>query len=254
LATSDRVAVVTGSSKGLGAAISERLAREGFKAWVTYHRDRAGAEQVAAAIERDGGLSRVAALDVRDEASVRDLFSLIGAEDGRLDVLVCNAVQEIAKSIEEATLDEWHTVVLTKLDQCFLCTKYALPLLRRAEGSQVIYMTSQDGVIPDPAYIGYCTGTAGIIAFVKAMAKYLPQYGVRANAISPGAVKTPLWDALGGDDPEMWTGFAKRNPMGRVATVDDVAAACALLVSDDAGFVNGNFIYVDGGARWVSGE
>ncbi|HEX5923669.1 MAG TPA: SDR family oxidoreductase [Baekduia sp.] len=244
-----RVAAVFGGSSGLGAAIAERFVADGMHTYVCYHTGEDRAQEI---VRRAGGSATAAGVDVTDEASVVAFFERVTAEHGRLDVLVLGAVTEIAKSVEDATLDEWHTVVGTKLDQCFLGTKHALPLLKATEGSQAIYLTSHDGVNPDPDYIGYCTGTAGIIAFVKAMAKYLPRFGARANAISPGAVKTPLWDALGGDDPALWEQLNASNPLGRLATPEDIAAAAAWLSGSEARMINGLFLYVDGGSQWKS--
>jgi NAD(P)-dependent dehydrogenase (short-subunit alcohol dehydrogenase family) len=247
-----RVAVVLGGSSGLGAAIAERYITDGIHTYVGY---RAGRDRAVGLVERltsSGGSATPVHVDVTDESSVVDVFNRVNEEAGRLDVLVCSAVTEIAKTLEDASLDEWHTVVGTKLDQCFLGTKYALPLLKTTAGGQVIYLTSHDGVNPNADYIGYCTGTAGIIAFVKAMATYLPRFGARANAISPGAVKTPLWDALGGDDPALWESLSSSNPMGRLATPEEIAAAAAWLIGAEAQMINGLFLYVDGGSRWKS--
>lgn len=248
-----RVIAITGASKGIGAQIARRYGALGCAVYVTYRTDEAGARTVAAQVEEAGGVGHVVALDVKDEASVRHLYDEIDRDHGCLDVLVSSAVQEIAKTIEDATFDEWHTVLLTKLDGAFLNTKYALPLLKRSKNGSVVYITSFDGEMPDGDYIGYQTGTAGLIGLAKAMAVYLPRFGIRANALSPGAVRTPLWDALGGEDESMWAGFAKRNPMGRIATTEDVADACVFLTEDPHRFINGNFLYVDGGARWKTG-
>ena len=156
-------------------------------------------------------------------------------------------MQEIAKSIDNASFEEWKLVTSTKIDGVFLCTKYALPLLRQSENANVINLTSHDGERPNPAYLAYCVGTAGVIAMTKALAVSLPKEGIRVNAVSPGPIRTPLWDALGGGNEEMWREFSQENPMGRNATEADVANAVMMLVNDPGKFLNGNFLYVNGG-------
>lgn len=242
-----KVALVTGSSKGIGAAIAKRLAEDGFYVVVTYYRDQGAGEAVCRDIGQRGGSARLLRLDVKDPNSVGEVFQQVEKEFGVLNVLVNNAVQEIAKNLEDVTFDEWRIVTGTKIDGTFLCTKYALPLMKGAENANVVMITSYDGVKPVPDYIGYCVGTAGIIAFAKAMALYLPRFGVRVNWVSPGATRTPLWDALGGDNEEMWENFARSNPMGRNSTPEDVAEVVSQIVMDQRRFLNGNHVYVDGG-------
>ncbi|HWO48017.1 MAG TPA: SDR family NAD(P)-dependent oxidoreductase, partial [Solirubrobacterales bacterium] len=126
------IALVTGSSKGIGAGIARHLAAAGFTTYVTHHTDQAGADEVAAEIKQQGGSARVASLDVSNEASVEALFGTIEEEHGRLDVLVNNAVKEVSKPIAEQTLEEWKTVLAVKLDGSFLCTRAALPLFEKS--------------------------------------------------------------------------------------------------------------------------
>lgn len=247
-----KVVLVTGSSKGLGSAISRRFAAAGYHAIVTYHNDRAAGLAVVQAIIDAGGSATLHQLDVRSEESVSRLLSDVSSVHGRLDTLVSNAVTEIAKPIDAASLDEWHQVLLTKLDGAFLTTKYAIPLLVKSDNPSVIYITSGDGERPNGEFIGYQIGTAGLIAMTKANAVYLAKkFGIRVNAVSPGPVKTPLWDQLGGENEEMWRGFADSAPVKRIATPEDVADACYFLASDARKFLNGVFLHVDGGSQWT---
>lgn len=249
MSTMKRVALVTGSSKGIGRGIAVRLAGEGYHTVVTYHRDREAGEAVLEEIVTAKGSGCVCQLDVRSEQSVKSLCDQLEHQFGHLDVLVSNAATEIPKNIEQVTLDEWRIVTETKVNGSFLCTKYGLPLLKLGSNANVIYITSYDGVKPVPDYPAYCTGTAAIIAFAKAMALYLPQFGIRVNCVSPGATRTPLWDALGGKDESLWDQFASTNPMGRTSTVTDVANVVMMIINDSGKYLNGNNIYVDGGAH-----
>lgn len=244
-----KVGLVTGSSKGIGAAISKKLAKNGYFMYITYHTDKTAALQVLSDIRTAGGSGEVVPLDVRDEASVRGLYENISKRFAHLNVLVNNAVTEIAKDLENVTFDEWKVVTETKINGTFLCTKYGLPLLARSENANMIIITSFDGVHPVPDYIAYGTGTAAIIGFARAMALYMPRFGIRVNCISPGATRTPLWDKLGGKDESLWAGFASANPLGRVSTVEDVANAVTMIIDDPGRYLNGNNIYVDGGSH-----
>src|SRR3954463_3645037 len=137
-------ALVTGSSKGLGAAISRVLAERGYYVYITDHHDHTAAERTAADIRSVGGQAEVLPLDVTDERSVRDGFAVIGSSDHRLAVLVNNAATEVARTIEEGTCAEWRSVIATKLDGSWLCTKYALSMLAESGNPNVVFVTSGD--------------------------------------------------------------------------------------------------------------
>src|SRR3954451_8614095 len=149
----DRAALVTGSSKGLGAAISRVLAARGYHVYITDHDDHAGAENTAAEIRSMTGHADVLRLDVTSEGSVRNAFAQIEASGRQLAVLVNNAVTEVARDIGEATFEEWRSVISTKLDGAWLCTKHALPLLKGAGDANVVFVTTGDDERPDPYYL-----------------------------------------------------------------------------------------------------
>lgn len=243
----NKIALVTGSSKGIGRTIAIRLAKEGYITFVTYNTDKQGAEKTVTEIEDLGGKAHLERLDVRSEDSVKTTFESIKKQYGHLNVLVNNAGIEIPTNIEKANFDEWKTVTETKINGTFLCTKYALPLLKGQENANLINITSSLGDNPDPQFLAYCVGTAGIIAFTKAMAIDLGKYGIRANGVSPGTTRTPMWDSMGGDNDEMWAKFAQNNPMGRVSTPEDVANTVMMIINDESKYLNGNFIHVNGG-------
>jgi NAD(P)-dependent dehydrogenase (short-subunit alcohol dehydrogenase family) len=242
-----RTALITGSSKGIGKAIAKRFAKEGFVVFVTYHVDKKAGQQTVREIQEQGGIAHLLQLDVCSEESVVSAFEKFRKDFNFLNVLVSNAGIEIPKNIEDASFDEWRIVTETKINGSFLVTKYALPLLKLAENANLIVISSRYGEKPDPDFIAYCIGSAGLIAFTKAMALSLPKYGIRVNAISPGPTRTPMWNRLGGHNEEMWERFSKQNPMGRNPTVDDIAETAWLIVNDPTRYMNGNFIYVDGG-------
>jgi NAD(P)-dependent dehydrogenase (short-subunit alcohol dehydrogenase family) len=242
-----KVAVVTGSSKGIGAGIAVSLARAGYDVYVTYLNDEAGANHVAEQVSEAGATPSVIALDVTDPASVEGLFARVASAHGRLDLLVNNAVQELSRPVVEQTFADWRRVGAVKLDGAFLCTKAAIPLFEHSDCAAMIAVSSYEAEQPSPEHPAYGVATAGLNAFVKAMALYLPKFGARCNAVCPGPVRTPLWEGEGYDDDELWARLADANPVGRNATPEDVGAAVVLLATDATRMLNGNFLYVNGG-------
>ena len=244
-----KIALVTGSSKGIGKAIAIKLAKEGYVVYVTFKSDKRGGIQTQKEINKIGGKSELLELDVCSESSVRNAYTKIKKDYGYLNILVNNAGIEKAKDIENVTFSEWKAVVETATNGIFLCTKYTIPLLKHQENPNIIIISSALGERPDPGFPAYCVGKAAANAFTKAMALGLGKYGIRTNAILPGSTKTPLWDTLGGDNQEMWNNFAKNNPMGRNPTPDDIANAVVMIINDKSRYLNGNFIYVNGGSH-----
>lgn len=242
-----KIAIVTGSSKGIGKAIAQRLGREGYYTYVTYHNDKNGGKNTLETIQSMGGAGTIINLDVRSEESVARAFMKIKQEQGQLNILINNAGIDIAKNIEDMSYEEWRSVTETHIDGSFLCTKHALPLLKVSENPNVIFITSSVGERPNPDYVAYCIGKAGLNAFAKAMALYLSKYGIRTNAISAGETQTPMWGSTMSTDHSLWKRLADANPMGRVATVEDIANAVMYLINDPLKYLNGNFIFVNGG-------
>ena len=248
----ERVALVAGSSRGIGSAVAKAMAKNGYHAVVTFFQNQDAGEETLRSIQENGGSGSLIRLDVTDEESVLAAYSVVADELGHVDSLVVTAVREIPKAVDEATLGEWHTVLHTKLDGAFLMTKHGISLLSRSQNPSITYITSIDGERPNGDFIAYQTGTAGLIAMTKAHSVYLARkYGIRCNSVSPGPVQTPLWDELGGGDEAMWKRFADSSPVKRVATLDDISAACVFLASDPRKFLNGVFLSVDGGDQWT---
>ena len=243
-----KVAVVTGSSKGIGIAIAIRLARDGYFVYVTYCTDLKGGQATMKEIKQIGGKSSLQKLDVSNEKSVSQLMALIGKEVGHLNVLINNAERDITKNMEDASFDEWKQAFDTKLHGAWLSTKYALPLLKKSKNANVIMISSSADQNPAPDTLSYAVACAALTSLTKALAIHLPVYGIRVNAVMPGQTRTANWGTLEKDD-ELWKRFAQQNPMKRVTTVEDVADATMILINDPHRFLNGNFFYVDGGGH-----
>jgi NAD(P)-dependent dehydrogenase (short-subunit alcohol dehydrogenase family) len=252
----DKVAVVTGSSQGIGAGIAELLGEKGYAVVVTYRSNHEKANKVVERIVSKGGEAIAVELDVTSEPSVKACFEAVGSQYGKLHVLVNNAGTDGLTPIEDTTYEKWREIVGPKIEGNFLCTKYALPLLQKCEKSDLIVIMSSLGDVPDIKDVAYSVGTAGAVGFVKVMARALAQYGVRTNGVGPTAVHTTLgyYAESNLTSDEAWDEIAKSNPLGRVATVEDVAQTVLTVIDNPSQFWNGNFIYVTGGDHITTTE
>ena len=240
-----RVALVTGAASGIGEATARRLAAEGAVVAVTDVQDEAG-EQTAAAIRADGGDALYVHLDVADEASWRSALEHVLAERGRLDVLVNNAGMGDLATIEETAVADWERTIAIDQTGVFLGMKTcAEPLKASGHGSVVnissIFGTS-GGFGTSPAYHA---AKGAVRTLTKNVALHWASEGVRVNSIHPGFIRTPILDQARGT--EVWEAMTASTPMGRLGEPEEIAAAVAYLASDDASFVTGAELYVDGG-------
>ena len=230
-----RRALVTGGSRGIGRAVAEELARAGADVVVGY---RAGGEEAAAVARAIGGRAIQADVSVPAEAA------RLVEEAGDLDILVCNAGVTRDGLIARMSDEDWRTVVDTNLGGVFAtCRAAARGMMRRRCGS-IVNLTSVVGIHGNPGQTNYAASKAGIIGFTKALARELAPRGVRVNAIAPGYIETALTDVL----PErVRKAILDATPLGRLGAPADVAAAVRFLCSDEASFITGEVLLVDGG-------
>jgi 3-oxoacyl-[acyl-carrier protein] reductase len=233
----DRVALVTGGGKGIGAAISRALAAMGAKVTVNYRSDAAAAEGVAHEIGGDA-----VKCDVADGASVEAMIKSIG----RIDVLVNNAGLVRDKLLLRMTERDWDDIIATDLTAAFHTTKATLAggMLRNRWG-RIVNMASVVGITGNPGQANYAAAKAGLIGFTKAIAKEVGSRGITCNAVAPGYVRTEL--TTGSLTDEMVAELVKFTPLQREGTPEDVAAAFAFLCSPGAGFITAHTLVVDGG-------
>jgi 3-oxoacyl-[acyl-carrier protein] reductase len=233
------VALVTGGSRGIGAEVARELARAGARVAVNYRSSQDTAQEIAREI---GGVAFEG--DVADPEQAKTLIEAVEGELGDIDVLVNNAGITRDTLIARMSDEEWREVISTNLDGVFhTCRAVARKMLRRRSGA-IVNMTSFVGVHGNPGQTNYAASKGGIIGFTKALAKELGPRGVRANAIAPGYIETELTENL----PEEWRGFLlQATPLGRLGAPRDVASAVRFLSSDEAGFVTGEVLLVDGG-------
>ena len=234
-----RVALVTGGSRGIGAAIARELARAGARVAVNYRANETAAEAVAKEV---GGIA--VAADVADAAQARALVERVEAELGDVDIVVNNAGITRDTLLARMSDEDWESVLATNLDGVFhTCRAVARKMLRRRTGS-IVNLASVVGVHGNAGQTNYAASKAGIIGFTKALAKELGNRGVRVNAVAPGYIETELTGLL---SDELRGLILANTPLGTLGRPEDVARAVRFLCSDEAAFVTGEVLLVDGG-------
>ena len=230
---------MTGGSRGIGAAVSRELARAGARVAVNYRNGREAAEALAGEI---GGIAVQA--DVGDPAQAQVLVERVEAELGDIDILVNNAGITRDTLIARMSDEDWDAVLETNLKGVFnTCRAVSRKMLKRRAGS-IVNLSSVVGVHGNPGQTNYAASKAGIIGFTKALARELGSRGVRVNALAPGYIETELTDIL---SEEAKQAILASTPLGRLGSPEDVAACVRFLCSDEAGFVTGEVMLVDGG-------
>jgi 3-oxoacyl-[acyl-carrier protein] reductase len=239
-----RVALVTGGSRGIGAAVCAELGAAGAEVVVNYVSSAEAAEAVCAGIRSAGGTATAVAGDISTPEGASALVSHVESEVGPIAILVCNAGVTRDNLIMKLSDEDWRTVVDTNLGGAFFtCRAVARPMLKRRAGA-IVTMSSVVGVHGNAGQTNYAASKAGLIGLTKALAKELGGRGIRVNAIAPGYISTELTDALPEAAREAIMG---QTPLGRLGDPADVARAVRFLVSDAAAFVTGDVLAVDGG-------
>jgi meso-butanediol dehydrogenase / (S,S)-butanediol dehydrogenase / diacetyl reductase len=244
-----KIALVTGGGSGIGAATARRLADEGATVVITGRRLR-NLEEVAAL--PTSGRMTPKQLDVTDAAAVRSVVAGIVEEFGRLDVVVNNAGIGPSGTIEQTTDADWHDMIATVLSGAFHTSKAALPHLKSTKGN-IVNVSSVSGLGGDWGAASYNAAKGGLTNLTRALALDHAASGIRVNAVAPSLTRTDMTARVDAD-PVLFAGFMDRLPVGRAAEPAEVAAAIAFLASDDAAFVNGVILPVDGGLGASNGQ
>lgn len=239
-----RVALVTGGSRGIGRAIAERLAVDGHRVAVNYTANKEAADATVEAITAAGGTALAVQGDVGDPESVAALFESITEQLGPVEILVNNAGITRDDLVLRMGLEAWDDVIETNLRSVYLATKIALRSMLRAKWGRVISISSVSGIAGNPGQANYAASKAGVIGFTKSVAREVGSRGITVNAVAPGFIETDMTEALG---DEIMAAAADRIALGRLGQPEEVAAAVGYLSSDEAAYVTGHTLVVDGG-------
>lgn len=239
-----RVALVTGGSRGIGRAIAERLAGDGHTVAVNYAHNAGAAEEVVAAIEAEGGTAFAVGGDVGSQGDVDALFAEIAERAGPIGILVNNAGITRDDLLLRMSPEAWAEVIATNLTSNFLCSKAALRGMLRARWGRIISIGSVSGIYGNPGQTNYAATKAGVIGFAKSLAKEVGSRNITVNVVAPGFITTELTAELGEDAAAL---IQDRIALGRLGRPEEIASAVGYLASDEASYITGQTIVVDGG-------
>jgi NAD(P)-dependent dehydrogenase (short-subunit alcohol dehydrogenase family) len=242
----NKVALITGAASGIGAATAKLFAREGAKIIIADIQEDA-AEKVAASICTDGGDAIAIATDISNSQQVQALFDKAIDAYGRLDILHCNAGVLIVGSADTPSEEHWYKTLAVNLTGTYLCVKYALPLLKQGKNSNIIITASVSGLMGEPDLMAYDTVKGGLVNLTRQLAVEYAKDGIRVNSVCPGWIDTPFNDPIYELTLLDESSLGEIIPLARQGTPEEIASAVLFLASDEASYITGHNLVVDGG-------
>ncbi|MEA3502711.1 MAG: 3-oxoacyl-[acyl-carrier-protein] reductase [Actinomycetota bacterium] len=239
-----RVALVTGGSRGIGRAIALRLASDGHAVAVNYTANSAAADEVVETITANGGTAIAVRADVGDADAVTAMFETVEEHLGRVEVLVNNAGITRDDLLLRMGIEAWDQVIQTNLRSVYLCSRAAMRGMLRSRWGRIISVSSISGISGNPGQANYAASKAGIIGFSKSIAREIGSRSITVNVVAPGFIETDMTEELG---TEIAQEVTRRVAVGRLGRPEEVAAAVGYLASDDAAYVTGQTLVIDGG-------
>jgi len=240
----NKVAIVTGGSRGLGRATAEALAAQGATVVVNYVRGEAEARAVAEGIASRGGKAEVAGFDVGNAKAAEDAIAEIAKRHGRLDAMIANAGIAIDGLLLRVKDEDFDRIMAVNVRGALACAKAAVKVMMRAKTGRIVFLSSIVGEMGNAGQAAYAASKAALLGLSKTIAREYASRGITVNAVAPGFIDT---DMTTGITPEMKEGMLKTIPLGRTGRAEEVAAAIAFLCSDEAGYVTGQTLRVNGG-------
>ncbi|MEX1266849.1 MAG: SDR family NAD(P)-dependent oxidoreductase [Woeseia sp.] len=244
-----KVALVTGASQGIGAAIASRFGEAGARVVVHFRRNRESAERAARGIESAGGTARAMSAELADPDDVEALLARIQRELGGLDIVVNNAGTFPPRPLLDITPDEWRDMHRANLDTTFYCTQFAGRCMKEAGGGAIVNIASIGAISPGPDHSHYNSAKAAVVMFTRSAAQELGPFNIRVNAVSPGVIGRPGIEEQWPDGVARWQA---RAPLRRLGQPEDVADACLFLASPASRWISGHNLVVDGGVMAAS--
>ncbi len=241
-----KTALITGASSGIGACIAEKLAEDGIHVWINYANSKTAAEKIAARINDNGGRAACIQANVGDAASVSDMMTEIEAVSGKLDYLVNNAGVFFTGSFKDFNPDEWKKLIETNLVGKFNVLQAAIPLLQKSSSASIVNISSRLSKQALSGVSASCCASAGIVMLTQTAALELAEDNIRVNAVCAGATNTPML-SNSHDDKEVMEKISQ-TPNKRIAEPADIANSVLFLLSDKASHINGSSLFVDGGS------
>lgn len=244
LSLAGKAAIVTGASRGIGRNIATELAARGAEVVVNYLKSADAAQEVVAKVELSGGKAHSFQADVSEFAQAQELIKFAVETLGKLDILVNNAGITRDKLIMMMSEDDWDVVLGTNLKSTFNCSKAAVRYMMRKRFGRIINITSVAGLMGNPGQTNYSASKAGQIGFTKALAREVASRNITVNAIAAGYIETDIWTGVPDEAREAIMGLI---PMGRKGETQEIADAVGFLASDQAAYITGQVIGIDGG-------
>jgi len=253
-------ALVTGANSGIGAAVALALGAAGADVVVNYLRGTAAAERVAERIRDCGSRALVHRADVSSEEQVREMFRQMFATFGTIDILINNAGLQQDAPFEDLTLDQWNRVIGVNLTGQFLCARAAVREFKRrgvvretsCSAGKIICISSVHEIIPWAGHVNYAASKGGVMLMMKSIAQEVAPYRIRVNSIAPGAIRTPI-NTAAWQTPQAYKALMELVPYKRIGEPDDIARAAVWLASDQADYITGTSLIVDGGMTLYPG-
>ena len=257
---SGQKALVTGANSGIGKAVAISLGQAGADVVVNYVRDDGSAEEVVQTIAKSGARALAIQADVSQESQVQAMFTQMLREFRTIDILVSNAGLQKDAPLEEMTLGQWDTVIGVNLTGQFLCAREAVREFKRrgvvqevsVSAGKIICMSSVHETIPWAGHVNYAASKGGVMLMMKSIAQEVAPYRIRVNSICPGAIRTPINTSTWAT-PEAYDSLMTLIPYKRIGEPEDIGRVAAFLASDQADYINGASIFVDGGMTLYPG-
>lgn len=247
----DKVSIVTGAGQGIGKCIGQKLGQHGSKIVIVDVNEEAG-EKALDGLVSEGIEAIFVKTDVSNEQGVKEMTQAATQQFGGVDILVNNAAVNIHKSVVDTTLEEWQKVINVNLQGTFLCSKYVIPEISKRGGGAIVNIASWHAYKTITRLAAYAASKGGITALTRQMALDFGPYNIRVNAVCPSTVDTPMlhktFASLSLDPEEAYKQSLEFQPLGRIGTAEDIANACLFLVSDEASYISGHSLMVDGAA------